>query len=227
MIMMGFSEAYRQAHARDGINEMHPDILNRRISSQEAGELDASRVRHWMAQQCKYGAVRYGTIGRRDETRGEKKIGVGLGRYGRAIAERNCGRQMKMQGPIDWEKRHNSFTQPLSQLPVCRCPLYSPLPAPPIQESILSMPSTSSITPKSDNGELASPSFSTLEGLLFGADGMTMMSKKKSSTAPTPLFRQGEGGDDDDASPAPASRGVRRQFSLDLTAGSPSPSPRR
>jgi len=45
------SEAYRQAHARDGINEMHPDILNRRISSQESGELDASRVRHGMAQK--------------------------------------------------------------------------------------------------------------------------------------------------------------------------------
>ncbi|CAN0547601.1 unnamed protein product, partial [Ectocarpus sp. 12 AP-2014] len=37
------SEVYRKAQARDGINEMHPEILNRRISSQEAGELDLSR----------------------------------------------------------------------------------------------------------------------------------------------------------------------------------------
>ncbi|CAN0170496.1 unnamed protein product, partial [Ectocarpus fasciculatus] len=37
------SEVYRKAHARDGINEMHPEVLNRRISSQEAGELDLSR----------------------------------------------------------------------------------------------------------------------------------------------------------------------------------------
>ncbi|CAM9330232.1 unnamed protein product [Ectocarpus sp. 8 AP-2014] len=37
------SEVYRKAQARDGINEMHPEVLNRRISSQEAGELDLSR----------------------------------------------------------------------------------------------------------------------------------------------------------------------------------------
>jgi len=111
--------------------------------------------------------------------------------------------------------------QPRStHIPMPRSAL-SPLPTPPIQESILSMPSTASITPKTDDGGLASPSFSGLEGLLFGPDGMN--NKKKSSTAPTPLFRQGEGGDDDDASTAPPSRGVRRQFSLDLAAGSPSP----
>lgn len=40
------SEAYRKAHARDGINEMHPEILNRRISSQETGEMETSRVSH-------------------------------------------------------------------------------------------------------------------------------------------------------------------------------------
>lgn len=39
------SEVYRKAHARDGINEMHPEILNRRISSQETGEMEGSRVR--------------------------------------------------------------------------------------------------------------------------------------------------------------------------------------
>eukprot|EP00903_Cladosiphon_okamuranus_P010281 g9733.t1 len=38
------SEAYRKAHARDGINEMHPEVLNRRISSQETGEMQASRA---------------------------------------------------------------------------------------------------------------------------------------------------------------------------------------
>ncbi|CAM9781535.1 unnamed protein product [Pylaiella littoralis] len=38
------SEAYRRAHARDGINEMHPEILNRRISSQDSGVLDNSRA---------------------------------------------------------------------------------------------------------------------------------------------------------------------------------------
>eukprot|EP00752_Nemacystus_decipiens_P014748 g13131.t1 len=38
------SEAYRKAHARDGINEMHPEILNRRISSQETGAMEASRA---------------------------------------------------------------------------------------------------------------------------------------------------------------------------------------
>lgn len=36
------SEHYRRAHARDGINEMHPEVLNRRISSQESGEMEAA-----------------------------------------------------------------------------------------------------------------------------------------------------------------------------------------
>lgn len=45
------SEAYRKAHARDGINEMHPEILNRRISTQETGEMAASRVRKRDAQR--------------------------------------------------------------------------------------------------------------------------------------------------------------------------------
>lgn len=38
------SEHYRKAHARDGINEMHPLVLNRRISNQESGEMEASRA---------------------------------------------------------------------------------------------------------------------------------------------------------------------------------------
>lgn len=38
------SEAYRKAHARDGINEMHPEILNRRISSQDPPDREISRV---------------------------------------------------------------------------------------------------------------------------------------------------------------------------------------
>ncbi|CAM9189634.1 unnamed protein product, partial [Laminaria digitata] len=39
------SEHYRRAHARDGINEMHPEVLNRRISSQESGEMEAAAER--------------------------------------------------------------------------------------------------------------------------------------------------------------------------------------
>ncbi|CAN0171656.1 unnamed protein product [Scytosiphon promiscuus] len=39
------SEAYRRAHARDGINEMHPEILNRRISGRKSGEMNTARVR--------------------------------------------------------------------------------------------------------------------------------------------------------------------------------------
>lgn len=36
------SQHYRKAQARDGINEMHPDVLNRRISNQESGEMEAA-----------------------------------------------------------------------------------------------------------------------------------------------------------------------------------------
>ena len=39
------SEHYRRAHARDGINEMHPEVLNRRISSQESGEMEEAAER--------------------------------------------------------------------------------------------------------------------------------------------------------------------------------------
>lgn len=42
------SEHYRRAHARDGINEMHPEVLNRRISSQESGEMEAAAERAGM-----------------------------------------------------------------------------------------------------------------------------------------------------------------------------------
>lgn len=36
------SEHYRRAHARDGINEMHPYVLNRRISHQESEEMQTA-----------------------------------------------------------------------------------------------------------------------------------------------------------------------------------------